>query len=56
MPRKQALYYKNRLLLPAKLSYIKKWIDEMLDKSFIYKLTLLATILLLLAAKSGNSV
>ena len=24
MPRKQALYYKNRLLLPAKLSYVKK--------------------------------
>ena len=42
MPRKQALYYKNRLLLPAKLSYIKKWINKILNKGFIYKLILLA--------------
>ena len=55
MPKKQALYYKNRPLLFAKLSYIKKWINKMLNKGFIYKLTLLATISLLLAAKpSGN--
>ena len=42
MPKKQALYYKNRPLLPAELSCVKKWINKMLDKSFIYKLILLA--------------
>ena len=51
MSRKQALYYKNRLLLPAKLSCVKKQINEILDKGFIYKLTLLAAVLLLLAIK-----
>ena len=56
MPRKQAPYYKNRLLLPAKLSYIKKWINKMLDKGFIRELTLLAAVLLLLAAKPGGSI
>ena len=56
MPRKQALYYKNRLLLPAKLSCVKKWINKMLDKGFIYKLISLATILLLFAAKPGGGV
>ena len=56
MPRKQALYYKNRPLLPAKLSYIKKWINKILNKGFIYKLTLLAAIPLLLTAKPGSGV
>ena len=56
MPRKQALYYKNRPLLPAELSCIKKWIDEMLDKGFIYKLILLAATSLLLTAKPGGGV
>ena len=56
MLRKQALYYKNRLLLFAELSYIKKWIDEILNKGFIYKLILLAAVPLLLATKPGGSV
>ena len=56
MPRKQALYYKNRPLSPAKLSYIKKWINKMLNKGFIYKLILLATIPLLLTAKPGGGI
>ena len=56
MPRKQALYYKNRLFLPAELSYIKKWIDEILNKGFIYKLISLATVLLLLTIKPGGGV
>ena len=56
MPEKQALYYKNRPLLLAELSCVKKWINKILNKSFIYKLTLLATTLLLLAAKLGGSV
>ena len=56
MPKKQALYYKNRLLLLAKLSYIKKWINKILNKSFIYKLILLAIILLFLTTKPGGGV
>ena len=56
MPKKQALYYKNRLLLPAKLSCIKKWINKMLNKSFICELILLATVPLLFAIKPGSSV
>ena len=56
MPRKQALYYKNRLLLPAELSCVKKWINKILNKGFIYKLILLAAVLLLLAAKPGGGV
>ena len=56
MLKKQALYYKNRLLLPAELSYIKKWIDKILNKGFIYKLILLAAIPLLLAAKPSSGV
>jgi hypothetical protein len=56
MPRKQALYYKNRPLLLAKLSCVKKWIDEILDKGFIYKLILLVNVLLLLAAKPSGSI
>ena len=56
MPKKQALYYKNRPLLPAKFSYIKKWINKMLNKGFIYKLTLLATTLLLLTIKPGGGI
>ncbi len=56
MPRKQALYYKNRLLLPAKLKYIKKWINKMLNKGFIYKLALLAAIPLLFIIKPGSGV
>ena len=56
MPKKQALYYKNKPRLPTKLSYIKKWINEILNKDFIYKLILLATVLLFLATKPGGSV
>ena len=56
MPKKQALYYKNRLFLFTKLSYIKKWINKILNKGFIYKLILLATILLLFTAKLGSGV
>ena len=56
MPKKQALYYKNRPLSPAELSCVKKWINKMLDKGFIYKLILLAATLLLFTAKSGGSI
>ena len=56
MPRKQALYYKNRPLLPAELSYVKKWINKILNKGFIRELILLATVLLLFAVKPGGSV
>ena len=56
MPRKQALYYKNRLLLPAKLSCVKKWINKILNKGFIYKLMSLATVLPLLTIKPSSSV
>ena len=56
MPRKQALYYKNRLLLLAKLSCVKKWIDKMLNKGFIHELTLLAAALLLLTTKPGGGI
>ena len=56
MPKKQVLYYKNRLLLLAELSYVKKWIDEILNKGFIYKLILLAAVLLLFTAKPGGGV
>ena len=56
MPRKQALYYKNRLLSPAELSYVKKQINKMLDKGFIYELTSLAAVPLLLTAKPGGGI
>jgi hypothetical protein len=56
MPRKQALYYKNRPLSPTKLSCVKKWINKMLDKGFIYKLILLAAVLFLLTIKPGGSI
>ena len=56
MPKKQALYYKNRPFLPAKLSCVKKWINEMLNKGFIYKLILLATAPLFFAAKPGSDI
>ena len=56
MFRKQALYYKNRPLLFAELSYIKKWIDKILDKGFICKLILLATVPLLFAIKPGGGI
>ena len=56
MPKKQALYYKNRPLLPAKLSYIKKWIDEMLNKGFIHELTSLAATPLLFVVKPNGGV
>ena len=56
MPRKQALYYKNRLLLLAELSYIKKWINKILNKGFICELILLVTALFLLAVKPGSSI
>jgi hypothetical protein len=56
MPGKQALYYKNRLLLSTKLSYVKKWIDEILNKGFIYKLMLLAAVPLLLTIKPSGGI
>jgi hypothetical protein len=56
MPRKQALYYKNRPLSPAELSYIKKWINKMLNKGFIYKLISLAAALFLLTIKPSGSI
>jgi hypothetical protein len=56
MPKKQVLYYKNILLLFAKLSYVKKWINKMLDKGFIYKLISLAAVLLLLTIKPGGGI
>ena len=56
MPRKQALYYKNRPLLPAKLSCVKKWINKILNKGFIHKLILLAAILLLLTVKPSGGI
>ena len=56
MPRKQALYYKNRPLLPAELSCVKKWINKILNKSFIYKLMLLTAALLLLATKPSGGI
>ena len=56
MPKNKALYYKNRLLLPAELSCVKKWINEILDKGFIHKLILLAAVPLLFATKPGGSV
>ena len=56
MPRKQALYYKNGLFLPTKLSCVKKWINEMLNKGFIYKLILLVAVLLFFTAKPSGSV
>ena len=56
MPKKQALYYKNRLFLSAELSYVKKWINKMLNKGFIRKLISLAAILLLFITKLGGGV
>ena len=56
MPRKQTLYYKNRPLLPAELSCIKKWIDKMLNKGFIHKLILPAAVLLLFTVKPGRGI
>jgi hypothetical protein len=56
MPGKQALYYKNRPLSLAELSCVKKWIDKILDKGFIYKLILLATVLLFLTIKPGGGI
>ena len=56
MPKKQVLYYKNRPLLPAKLSYIKKWINKILNKGFIRKLILLATALFVLTIKPSGGV
>jgi hypothetical protein len=56
MPRKQALYYKNRPLLSTELSCVKKWINKILDKGFICKLTLLAAVPLLLAIKPGGGI
>ena len=56
MPRKQALYYKNRPLLLAELSCVKKWINKMLDKGFIHKLISLAAVLLFFTVKPGGGV
>jgi len=56
MPGKQPPYYKNRPLSPTKLQCVKKWIDKMLNKGFIWELTSPAAALLLLAAKLGGGV
>ena len=56
MPKKQALYYKNRPLLPTKLSCVKKWINKILNKDFIRELTSLAAVLLLFTIKPGGGV
>ena len=56
MPRKQALYHKNRPFLPTKLSCVKKQINKMLDKGFIYKSILLAAVPLFLTAKPGGGI
>jgi hypothetical protein len=56
MPRKQALYYKNKPLLPAKLSYIKKWINKILNKGFIRELISLATVPLLFTIKPSGGI
>ena len=56
MPKKQALYYKNRPLLPTELSCVKKWINKILNKGFIYKLISPAAVLLFLATKPGGGV
>ena len=56
MPKKQALYYKNRPLLPAKLSCVKKWINKILNKDFIHKLILLAAVPLLLTIKFSGGI
>ena len=56
MPKKQALYYKNRPLLSAELSCVKKWINKILNKGFICELISLAAILLLLTVKPGGGV
>jgi hypothetical protein len=56
MPKKQTLYYKNKPLLPTKLSYVKKWINKILNKGFIHKLMSLAIIPLLLTIKPGGSI
>jgi hypothetical protein len=56
MPGKQALYYKNRPLSLAELSCVKKCIDKMLNKGFIYKLILLTAVLFFLTIKPSGSV
>ena len=56
MPRKQALYYKNRPLLPAELSCVKKWINKILNKGFIRELTSLAAVLLLFTIKLSGGI
>ena len=56
MPKKQALYYKNRLLLPAELSCVKKWINKILNKGFIRELILLAAAPLLFTVKPSGGV
>jgi hypothetical protein len=56
MPKKQALYYKNRPLSPTELSCVKKWINKILDKGFIHKLISLTAIPLLLTVKPGGGV
>ena len=40
----------------AAFSYIKKWINKILNKGFIYKLILLAAALFLLTTKPGGGV
>jgi hypothetical protein len=56
MSEKQALYYKNRPLLPTELSCVKKWINKILDKGFICKLILLAAVLLLFTIKPSGGI
>jgi hypothetical protein len=56
MPKKQALYYKNRPLLPTELSCIKKWINKILNKGFIHKLISLTAVLLFFTVKPGGSI
>ena len=56
MPKKQVLYYKNRLLSPAELSCVKKWINKMLNKGFIHKLMSPAAVPLFLTAKPGGGI
>ena len=56
MPKKQVLYYKNRPLLLAKLSCVKKQINKILNKSFICKLILPTTALLFFAMKPGGGI
>jgi hypothetical protein len=54
MPRKRALYYKNGELLFTELRCVKKWINKILNKGFIYKSTLIAVVLLFTIKPSSS--